>query len=359
MRCGGLIEMDDREKTIEELKGLFDSVHVGMGLIDREFRFIRVNRQLAEINGLPAAEHVGRTVGEVLPGLRNDIEPFVEAAFAGAPTLGREVIKEAPGDPDTLRSWTVSYLPVKDSDGVVFAVGTLLIETTENLRLREAALAAIGRERDQIGREIHASISQEIGGIGLLAQSLLEKLNAEDHPCAEAASAIVDHLELVGRRARNVAHSLSPIALEKSRLSRALDKLAETISILHVGVDCQAMTCIFADSLPVSVASEIYFVASEAAFNAARHGSPENISITVAEGEKDLRISIEDDGGGTVATVQEGFGIGLHSIKARAWNLGGHMDIASNERGDGIVICLVIPKPENRDNLLNNQDPID
>lgn len=343
--------MDDREKTIEELKGLFDSVHVGMGLIDREFRFIRVNRQLAEINGLPAEDHVGRTVAEVLPGLRSDIEPFVEEEFAGTPTIGREVVKEAPRDPDTLRSWTVSYLPVKDLGSEIFAVGTLLIETTENLRLREAALAAIGRERDQIGREIHASISQEIGGIGLLAQSLLEKLNGEGHPCAEAASAIVDHLEGVGRRARNVAHSLSPIALDKSRLSRALDKLAETISTLPVGVDCQAMTCIYADTLPVSVASEIYFVASEAAFNASRHGSPGYISITVAEGDKDLRISIEDDGGGTVDTVQEGFGIGLHSIKARAWNLGGQMEISNNENGDGIVIYLIVPKPENRKSL--------
>jgi hypothetical protein len=35
---------------------------------------VRVNEALAEINGVPAADHVGRRVGEVLP----DMDPQVE-----------------------------------------------------------------------------------------------------------------------------------------------------------------------------------------------------------------------------------------------------------------------------------------
>src|SRR5580698_6731323 len=44
----------------------FNSPTVGLGIIDADFRFLAVNHVLAEINGIPAAAHVGRSVREVL-----------------------------------------------------------------------------------------------------------------------------------------------------------------------------------------------------------------------------------------------------------------------------------------------------
>jgi PAS domain S-box-containing protein len=38
-------------------------------VIDRDFRYARVNDALAALNGRPAAEHLGRKVQEVVPDL--------------------------------------------------------------------------------------------------------------------------------------------------------------------------------------------------------------------------------------------------------------------------------------------------
>lgn len=337
---------EETKTQIEEFEGWFDCVHVGMGLINPELRYIRVNRKMAEINDLSPENHVGKSIAEVLPDLKDEIEPFVIKALNGEPTVDVEVITVAPSDPETKRSWSVSYFPVRNHSGRIFAASSVLLETTHNWKLREEVLASIGDERDRIGREIHATISQEIGGIALLAQSLLEKLDAEQHPCAKQASFIVDNLRKVGKGARNVAHSLSPLTIEGIKLSEALGMLAETITTLHPGVNCRTEIGTGADDLSPALASELYFVASEAAFNAARHGSPEDIIITISDSIESLMVSVEDNGGGNLDAINEVNGLGLRSMQARAWNLGGHFEIQENESKNGVVVGIQIPKPD-------------
>src|ERR671933_450836 len=48
---------------------LLDAAPVGIAFFDRDLRYIRVNRALAEINGLAAEEHVGRRLEDVVGGL--------------------------------------------------------------------------------------------------------------------------------------------------------------------------------------------------------------------------------------------------------------------------------------------------
>ena len=49
------------------LDAFFGGASVGMAFLDRELRFQRVNDALAALNGIPAADHIGRTAAEVLP----------------------------------------------------------------------------------------------------------------------------------------------------------------------------------------------------------------------------------------------------------------------------------------------------
>ena len=46
------------------LDTLLSSAPVGLAFFDRELRFVRVNQTLAQINGRPAEEHIGRTLQE-------------------------------------------------------------------------------------------------------------------------------------------------------------------------------------------------------------------------------------------------------------------------------------------------------
>ena len=51
------------------LDAIFDSAPLGLGVWDRQLRFLRVNRRLAEMNGIEPEAHIGRHPAELLPGI--------------------------------------------------------------------------------------------------------------------------------------------------------------------------------------------------------------------------------------------------------------------------------------------------
>ena len=102
---------------------------VGIAVFDEKLRFVRVNERLARINRRGVAEHLGRTVEELLgPGGAAHILPHLKRALAGEPVL-RQVIDAAHVQ------LVMDALPVKEG------VAVLVSETTE-LREAEQALAA-------------------------------------------------------------------------------------------------------------------------------------------------------------------------------------------------------------------------
>src|SRR5204863_9955397 len=97
---------------------------VGLGFFDRDLRFLRVNDALAMINGLPADEHVGRSLPDLMAGLPDEVSRDIRSVFdTGKPVVNREVSGETPAAPSETRHWLVSYYPVRavegDNDAVV------------------------------------------------------------------------------------------------------------------------------------------------------------------------------------------------------------------------------------------------
>ena len=59
-----------------ELDHLYQTAPVGLCLLDRNLRYLRINQLLAEIHGKSVAEHIGRSVQEVLPALAPTLMPM-------------------------------------------------------------------------------------------------------------------------------------------------------------------------------------------------------------------------------------------------------------------------------------------
>ena len=53
--------------ALDELELIYRTAPVGLCLVDRELRFVRINEQLAAINGRPVQEHIGKTVRDIIP----------------------------------------------------------------------------------------------------------------------------------------------------------------------------------------------------------------------------------------------------------------------------------------------------
>jgi len=133
-------------QQLNELRSLYNSAPIGLAMIDREFRFQRINKVLADITGFPVQAHLGKPVWDFLPDLRATAEPlFREVLETGEPLTAVEVSGETKFQPGVQRTWVTQLYPLKGSDGSVTGIGVICDDATERKRaeIERAHLAAI------------------------------------------------------------------------------------------------------------------------------------------------------------------------------------------------------------------------
>ncbi len=129
----------------ELLEVFFGHAPIGLGLIDDELRYVRVNARLAAINGSAAADHLGRTVREVLPDAADMIEPLLHRALGGEPVLELSV-DGPPDERGDVRRFRVSYVPLRrGAQGPVAGVAALVAEVTDRHAVESELRLAQGR----------------------------------------------------------------------------------------------------------------------------------------------------------------------------------------------------------------------
>jgi PAS domain S-box-containing protein len=131
-----------------QLSTIYHTTPVGLAFVDTDLRYVSINDQLAEFDGLPAEAHVGKTVREILPWLADKIEPLYHRIIeSGEPLVGLEFHGRTVFKPEIQRDWLVSHYPVKDKSGVVIGVNTVLQDITERKRVERALRESGERNR--------------------------------------------------------------------------------------------------------------------------------------------------------------------------------------------------------------------
>ena len=121
-----------------ELEAIYTAAPVGLFVLDRELRFVRLNEHLAEINGLPLAEHLGRAVREIVPDLADVAEPlFRQVIERDEPLLNLALSGETAAQPGVRRHWREHFYPMKDASGQVIGINGVVEEVTELKRIEE------------------------------------------------------------------------------------------------------------------------------------------------------------------------------------------------------------------------------
>ncbi len=117
---------------LAEIDGIYDSSPIGLCTLDKDLRYIRINENLARINGFPAIKHIGKTPREIIPTISEKIESMAKKTLkTGRSIMGVEMEGITPSMPGVLRTWIVQSVPFKDIDGNVIGISFSVLEITE------------------------------------------------------------------------------------------------------------------------------------------------------------------------------------------------------------------------------------
>jgi PAS domain S-box-containing protein len=129
----------EARRRADEIEAIYNSAGAGLCVFDAELRFVRINERMAELNGVPAAEHVGRTPREVVPDLADQAEALLTRIVeTGEPIRDVEFTGTTPAQPGVERTWIAQWTPLKDESGRVLGVNVVAEEITRHKQAEEA-----------------------------------------------------------------------------------------------------------------------------------------------------------------------------------------------------------------------------
>ena len=297
------------------------------------------NRAAEQIFGYEAGEVIGQNLMMLMPPPYREehdgyIRSYHETGRRKIIGIGREVTglrKDGSTFPMDL-----AVSEVRLPDRVIFT--GIIRDITERRRLEQEILQISDQERRRIGQDLHDGLGQMLTGIGLISQNLARKLKANGMPGADEVTEITDLIREADQFARALAKGLVPVELEANGLTAALQRLTENAERLF------AITCTFEEvgAVPLhdsNAAIHLYRIAQEAVSNAVKHGKASHVRVSLALGDEQVRLHVQDDGIGFPEELPKERGMGVRIMQYRARIIGATLEIWRDPAGGTVLTC--------------------
>jgi PAS domain S-box-containing protein len=340
---------------LAELENIYDYAPVGLCFVDRNLRFVHINEQLAAMNGMPAREHIGRTIREIIPDVADQIEQhFRRALDSGKPVLNVELHGVTAAEPGVARDWLANYVPLRSEAGLVIGVTVAVVEITSRKRaeqeLREYServhalsrrlIAVQEEERRHLARELHDELGQVLATINFQLHAAKGLAGASALPRLEECGKLVQQ---AGEQVRSLALELRPTMLDVLGLEATLRWLCQRHQ-QRTGCGVQFHCGLNGAPLSADLAIACFRVAQEALTNVVRHAGAQHVWIELSQSDGVLEVVVRDDGLGfdVVREQPPRRHLGLLGMTERVQLLGGALQVES-ERGRGARIRASFP----------------
>jgi signal transduction histidine kinase len=206
---------------------------------------------------------------------------------------------------------------------------------TDVARSRGRIVAAREEERRRLRADLHDGVAPALAGTALQLESLSRRLDDAGRPeLARRALDLRDGLRASVGELRALVHGLRPPVLDQRGLAGALRQLAAGHDTCEVDVG----------DLPqphAAVEVAAYAIAAEALGNALKHSAASRVVLAAAEVDGAIVVSVSDNGIGMPAGPRAG--VGLVSMRERAAEVGGRLDVRPTT-GGGTTVVATLPR---------------
>ena len=206
-------------------------------------------------------------------------------------------------------------------------------------QLREGAAQA---ERNRLARDLHDTIKQQLFSINVVAATAQSLLRQDVDAALTALQEVRSLTQAALSEMKALLTQLRPHPLDNIGL---IEAIREQLDALHFRAE--VATALHCDDLPASerlglgAQESLFRAVQESLSNIARHARAQTVTVHLTHDEKQLILTIVDDGQGFDPTHSQ-TGMGLLNVRTRLHELGGTALITAAP-GQGCQVRLTLP----------------
>jgi signal transduction histidine kinase len=217
------------------------------------------------------------------------------------------------------------------------------LSTEIQLRERAESHHALEQERARIAKDLHDDLGANLTQIIFLS----ERVEVARHDGQE----VTRWFDLIPATARRTIQSLDEIVWAINPRHDSLESLANYLSqfaqqhltLAHVRCMLDVPTVLPAVPLSAEVRHNLLLMTREALQNAVTHAEATEVHLALILDEKNLNMTISDNGKGFDPDSVSPYGNGLQNMRQRVQAIGGWLEISSRP-GQGTVISFFVPR---------------
>ncbi|MFH1931466.1 MAG: ABC transporter substrate binding protein [Pseudomonadota bacterium] len=347
----------------EKYQSLVESTEDSIYLLDRNCKYLFMNKRHLSRLGMEAEKPVGRTYSEFHS--EDDTKDFVgkvEKVFE----TGKSLYYEHRSLRDS-RYFLRTLSPVKDPDGRVAGITIiskditerkkaeedlrrsneeLLKEHNQRMMLSKSLIELLEKDRKQIAMELHDEIGQTLTFLKMSLEMIHGKLKPGHSELETQITTAQERTIQAIKDVKNVSHGLWPATIDALGV---VSSLRELFNEIQQQTDMEIQ--FFSQGIPKRFEGEkelaIYRIAQEALVNIIRHARAKHVFVNLVKKDEMISLSVEDDGVGfdldrTMKPSKKRGPLGLLIMRERAVQLDGEFTIES-QHGKGTHLLVEIP----------------
>jgi signal transduction histidine kinase len=211
-------------------------------------------------------------------------------------------------------------------------------------RLSGRLMTVQDEERRRFARDLHDGIGQDLAAAKMMLDTLAQRIG---HQGANGDTTVSDASEIIDRaiqQVRSMSHLMHPPLLDEGGLFSALRWFLDGMTD-RTGIKTSlALQPSEFPRLAPPLERTLFRIIQEALTNVFRHSEAKTASVTLIQAEKNLLLTVRDDGKGVdeqIAQLAPGrIGVGISAMRERAREHGGELRMMNAFPGTIVEVSI-------------------